>query len=58
MDAVSKEVIAQEVSEMEDKYSATMLRLEGYVPVGSKALTPTPTVATLLQANPKRRPVR
>jgi hypothetical protein len=51
LDAVSIEVLAQQVSEMENKYSATMLQLEGKLPVGSKALTPTPTDANLLQAN-------
>jgi hypothetical protein len=32
-----------------------LLLLEAKIPVGSKALTPTPTAAALLQANPMMR---
>jgi hypothetical protein len=51
VDAVFIEILAQQVSEMENKYSGTMLQLEELVPVSSKALKPTPTYATLLQTN-------
>jgi hypothetical protein len=48
VNAVSIEGLAQQVSEIENKYSGTMLQLEGQISVGSKALTLTPTDATLL----------
>jgi hypothetical protein len=55
---VPKQVIISLVPEMEKKCSGTLLRLRGQIPVDSKALTPTPNEATLLQANPMRRAMR
>ena len=48
--AVSIKVTVPLVSEMEKKYSGTMLRFKGYIPVESKALTSAPMEAALFQA--------
>jgi len=46
--AVSIEVLTEQVSEIENKYSGTILQLKGQIPVGSKTHTPTPMDANLL----------
>ena len=48
------EIIVSLVSEMEKKQSGSLLGMEGSTPADSKPLTPNPTEATLLQANPTR----
>jgi hypothetical protein len=46
---------ASMVSKMEKKYSGTLMRFKGKIPVDSKALISTPMEAALFHANPMRR---
>jgi hypothetical protein len=48
----SIKIIISLVSEMEKKYSGTLMRFKGKIPVDSKALTSTPMEAALFQARP------
>jgi hypothetical protein len=56
-DAFSIKVTVSLVSEMEKKYSGTLMQFKGKIPVDSKALISTPLEAALFQANPMRRAI-